>query len=116
MVTPRMVEEVLSEVESFGTEDLVEASKDVDLEEEAPVCGFVVAMTTSKLRRLHVVGNCGKIPGIHYRSYEAFDNEVPDAAKYDRRCRSCFPEYFKQDPCGSIEDVVSSGSSTHSSE
>ena len=87
------------------------------MEEDVPVCGFVVAMTTSKLRRLHFVGNCGKIPGIHYRSFEAFSDEVPDATKYDRRCRSCFPEYFKHEQCGTgEEEAVASGSSTHSSE
>ena len=115
-MTPKLADEVPCELESFSTEDLVEASKDVDLEEEAPVCGFVVAITSSRLRRLHFVGNCGKIPGVHYRSYEAFDNEVPDATKYDRRCRSCFPEYFKRDASGPAEDEDSSGSSTHSSE
>ena len=115
VITPVEFPEAESDVESFATIDLVEASNDVDLEDEAPVSGFVVAVTTSKLRRLHFVGNCGKIPGIHFRTYETFRDEVPDATQYDRRCRSCFPEYFRDQPC-EIDGYASSGSSTHSSE
>ena len=116
VITPVENADAESEVESFATADLVEASTDVDMEDGAPVSGFVVAMTTSKLRRLHFVGNCGKIPGIHHRSYEAFRDEILDATKYDRRCRWCFPECFKEEQCGIGEWYESSGSSTHSSD
>ena len=117
--TPPGIEEPEeSEVESFTAEDLVAAAEDIDLEDDPLPSGFVVAFTTSKIRRLHFMGNCGRRPGEHYRSYKVFGDEAPEASKYDKRCRQCFPEYSKigeleQEP---REESDSSGSSTCSSQ
>ena len=37
-----------------------------------PVSGFAVCRTKAKLRRLHFVGHCGKVPGVHYQDYVHF--------------------------------------------
>ena len=68
-------------------ESEVQAARDLlDLEVAPPPQGFVVAITTTKLRRLHFVGNCGRRPGEHYRSFEAYGSSPPDRRWYDSRC------------------------------
>ena len=94
--------------------DEVRAARDLlDLEIAPAPRGFVVAITTAKLRRLHFVGNCGRRPGEHYRSFEAFGDSPPGRRLYDSRCRQCFPE-------GELElesdSADSKSSSTHSSQ
>ena len=82
------------------------------MEVAPPPQGFVVAITTTKLRRLHYVGNCGRRPGEHYRSFEAYGDSPPGRRLYDSRCRQCFQE-------GEVElesdSSDSKSSSTHSS-
>lgn len=92
----------------------VQAARDLlDLEMAPPPLGFVVAITTTKVRRLHYVGNCGRRPGEHYRSFEAYGDSPPCRRLYDSRCRQCFPE-GEVEPDSDSSD--SAGSTTHSSE
>ena len=114
-----VVESEISDEESFTAEDLAEAAEDIDLENDPPPAGFVVAFTTSRVRRLHFVGNCGRRPGEHYRSFEVYGDDAPEPTKYDKRCRQCFPEDGKTVTLmleSLKEDSDSSGSSTHSSQ
>ena len=55
-----------------------------------PVSGFVVCRTNAKLRRLHFVGHCGKVSGVHYQNYVHFENMVPDSKEFDWQCIHCF--------------------------
>ena len=57
---------------------------------EAPPEGFVIAVTRRKVRRLHFVGNCGKIPGEHYRVFERWGNVLPPESEIDVTCSICF--------------------------
>ena len=104
-------------------EEIEKAAEEIDLEDDPIPSGFVVAITVSKLRRLHYVGNCGRRPGVQYRSFEVFGDNPPDPIRYDKRCRQCFPEekgLVEVAQPGAMETMDdesdSSGSSTHSSD
>jgi hypothetical protein len=56
----------------------------------APPEGFVIAITKSKVRRLHFVGNCGKVPGEHYKEYDAWGTLLPPEHEIDAVCSVCF--------------------------
>ena len=61
------------------------------LEADPPPQGFVVANTLAGVRRLHYMGHCGKVPGLHYHRYTVFGQTVPDpTVDYDKRCLNCF--------------------------
>ena len=75
---------------SPGEKEVVSAAS-VHLDVEPPPQGFVVANTLAGVRRLHYIGHCGKIPGLHYHRYTVYGQTVPDpAVDYDKRCLNCF--------------------------
>ena len=100
-------------------EDQEEAQRCIDKEDDIIPNGFVVAITTTKHRRLHFMGNCGRRPGEHYRSFQMFGDTPLEPHRYDKRCKQCFPEEDRlvtiTKPGGMEEESESSGSSTHSS-
>ena len=57
--------------------------------QEAPE-GFVIAFTQKRLRRLHFVGCCGKVPGEHYKVFEPYGNLLPPESAFDLVCGVCF--------------------------
>ena len=62
----------------------------------------------NKSRTLHVVGNCWRIPGIHYSNYEFWDEGERGA--YHALCKDCF-----RNEQGLIVDSSGSGSETSNS-
>ena len=68
----------------------MELARNFHEDEEAAPHGYVVAVTTSRIRRLHYVGSCGRIPGIHYHRFEVWGDTVPDESEYHKRCITCF--------------------------
>ena len=72
---------------------IVEALELQEPEEEVRASGYVVAETTRGLRRLHFVGACGLVPGVHYRAYSVYGQNVPPLLKYDKACINCFGRY-----------------------
>ena len=67
-------------------------------EPEAPT-GFIVSISMrGQCRRLHFAGGCFRLPGEHYRFYEAYDQRCPDASLYTHRCKDCFP-------CGKLAEL-----------
>ena len=102
----------LSEIEDA---DLLEAHGSIE-PEVSPLCyGFVVVHTSKKLRRLHYVGSCGKRPNEHYKQFDVYGDEMPEASKYDRRCIDCFPEEKRLEEASENDGSMSSSSSTCSS-
>ena len=59
-------------------------------EEEAPPSGFCIAVTNRRVRRLHFIGNCGKIPGEHYKVFECWGDILPPEHEVDVLCDICF--------------------------
>ena len=43
------------------------------------------------MRRLHRVGNCFRVPGVHYFRYESYGEDLPPPEKYDWVCLDCWP-------------------------
>ena len=52
--------------------------------------GFVIAVTTRRVRRLHFVGCCGKVPGEHYKVFEVWGDLLPPDHEVDVTCTVCF--------------------------
>jgi hypothetical protein len=52
--------------------------------------GFVIAKTKKGLKTLHFVGNCGKVPGEHYKSFDVWGDMLPPASEIDDTCKVCF--------------------------
>ena len=66
------------------------AAATVEAEASPPPEGFVIAITKRKLRRLHFVGCCGKVPGEHYADFEAWGDLLPPEEAIDVTCKVCF--------------------------
>mgnify|MGYP003319360789 CR=1 FL=1 len=58
--------------------------------QEPPPSGFCIAITQRRVRRLHFVGNCGKVPGEHYKQYEVWGDLLPPEHAIDVTCDICF--------------------------
>ena len=72
-------------------EDLQLASEERASAEQAEAPeGFVIQLTLRKVRRLHFVGCCPKVPGEHYKVYEAYGTMLPNEYDFDCLCKSCF--------------------------
>ena len=55
--------------------------------------GYVVSISTKhRLRRLHYLGKCHRVPKIHYQDFEFLGMERPDQDAYDDYCRQCWRE------------------------
>ena len=50
----------------------------------------MIAITKRKVRRLHFVGCCGKIPGEHYKVFEPYGDLLPPESAFDLVCGTCF--------------------------
>eukprot|EP00435_Cladocopium_sp_Y103_P022295 s1532_g5.t1 len=100
--------------ESEGEEDLFREA-DEPAENQTRMGHYVVSVVgKSKTRTLHRVGDCFRQPGVHYRDFECFGDEVPGPSHYHRSCKSCFPRSGgRRQPPG--EEDESSGSETVSS-
>ena len=71
---------------------LTEAEKEVPEKEHEP-WGFVVSVTRGDHhRKLHHVGYCRLISGIHCRDFGVFGDKPPGEREVDSRCGWCFPE------------------------
>ena len=75
---------------SVDEQELSEAIGQQEDEQESIPFGFVVAITTTDLRRLHFVGACGRAPGQHFRNYILYGDRVPKSHEFDKACLSCF--------------------------
>ena len=62
----------------------------------------------SNFRRLHLLGACFRVPGIHYADFELFP-ERPAADQYNDYCRQCWKtELIAQDLASSSSEEVDS--------
>lgn len=102
-------------------QDLVEDEEVSDVEDAAsvkvPLGHYVISVVgRSRRKMLHRVGECFRRPGEHYAVFEHVGSEPPEAGRFHRACRVCFPkggepiELSEDSPSGD-EDVSSSDSS-----
>ena len=95
---------------------LLEAHEDVSL--SALRSGFVISKTHGgSCRRLHYLGFCFRIPGEHYKCFEACGDQEPESHRFGFRCKDCFPDPKLQAQREEEEDLMSDsdGSSSSSS-
>ncbi len=54
--------------------------------------GYVISVSSKTgYRRLHYLGACCRVPGVHYVQYELYGRETPKEGDYDDHCRQCWP-------------------------
>ena len=71
--------------------ELSEAVEARAASDAAPVPeGFTVAYTSRKIRRLHFVGCCNKVPGEHYKVFDQWGPFLPPESDFDVVCGICF--------------------------
>ena len=69
---------------------LLAASERASAEQESAPEGFIIQITQRKVRRLHFVGCCAKIPGEHYKVFECYGTMLPNEHDFDCICTTCF--------------------------
>ena len=74
---------------------------------------FVVSIVgRCKRRMLHKVGECFRLPGVHYQNFEMHTDTWPDRRMYHLVCKDCFRNVNR---LGDIEHSDSSDSESSSS-
>ena len=115
-------EEVIPDVEEDAALD--EALKQAaapPAEDKAVPWGFVVSITRNgRHRKLHHIGDCRYVPGIHYHEFEIWGSKLPTEREIHSRCGWCFPSEkpgarVEEEPGSDRESDSSSSSSTGSS-
>ena len=57
-----------------------------------PAHGFVISFTRKKkISRLHHLGSCFRLPGLHYLQFVECGDTEPDVDRYMYKCRDCWP-------------------------
>ena len=108
------IEQVVTDEESI-TEDEMEM-------EEKPVLvtpGSYVVSTVGRSSRktLHRVGECHRVPGIHFSKFEVVGDDPPDPSMYHHACMICFPRgAVQEEPEGESSSGDASSSDTESGE
>ena len=114
---------VPGEMEQFSPEFISESEKEGESERgrDEPAPGqtrmghYVVSVVgNTKPKTLHRLGDCFRQPGVHYRDFVCFGDEMPEPKMYHRSCKSCFPRNGGRRHAPGDEEE-SSGSETVSS-
>lgn len=122
-IKDRGLEEVLSEQEGEEAIDAAVESPSIsegEVEEKDEVKPssmlgkFVISSVGRYGRRtLHKVGECHRVPGVHFHTYELIGDEPPAASEFHRACLICFPKGTLQDEQEDVE-ISSSGDASSS--
>ena len=65
-----------------------------------------------RIRVLHRVGNCHRIPGHTYREFEMFGDVFPSSQAFTAQCKDCWPVEERQNTLPSSPSTSSHGSSS----
>ena len=87
-------------------------------EQDLPPSGFCIAITAKKIRRLHFVGSCWRVPGEHYKTFSCWGEVLPPVHEIDVVCSTCFPGGDVKRPetkVAEVEEEECSSSSSSSS-
>jgi hypothetical protein len=69
-------------------------SEEETMTEKTPVFGIWIITTGVRSRRcLHIVGNCFRIPSVHYKKWCVVEDPV-SVSMFRSACRSCFPRGY----------------------
>ena len=104
-------EEIAAELDCPEAEDeSITEDEQTDLEKPTLVTqGSYVISTVGRSHRktLHRVGECHRVPGIHFNNFEVIGDDPPDPDLYHHACMICFPLGAVQEKPGT--DGSSSG-------
>ena len=71
-------------------EDVKAAADSVEAAVPPPPTGFVISKTKrGKFRRLHLVPVCRLVPGVHYKDFDAWGDELPKETDFHAVCVVC---------------------------
>ena len=113
-----------SKAEGSALDDLeqIEEEEVSDVEDAAavrvPLGHYVISVVgRSRRKMLHRVGECFRKPGEHDSVFEHVGSEPPEASRFHRACKVCFPKGGEPIECSDgsqsgDEDVSSSDSSS----
>ena len=99
-------------------EAVIEAAHAEQLRPEVAPWGFVVSKTQNgRHRKLHHVGSCFRVPGLHYKEFDVWGDVVPPLSELHSQCANCFGKggVVREAPVAEQESEVSSVSSSSSS-
>ena len=103
-------EEESVELDEDGFDELEDMPEIVKASEERG--RYVVCISTrARQRTLHKLGECHRVPGLHYQEYELLNYELPKAETYHRACKHCFPRGMAEQ-AGSDEGLSSGEASS----
>ena len=61
------------------------------------VVGYVVSISKkTRFRRLHHLGSCHRVPGVHYHEFEQLGVSQPTETCYDDVCQNCMDTLERQ--------------------
>ncbi len=70
--------------------------------------GYVISVSDNRrIRRLHKLGLCYRVPGTHYTRFEECGTELPPPESYNQYCKDC----WRRDRPGSSTDLQVGGES-----
>ena len=69
---------------------------------------------SQRLRRLHRVGSCHRIPSVHYSRFTGYGKSLPTPDRYDWICLDCWPRGtqsgdIEEEPQGEVSSSSESG-------
>ena len=72
--------------------EIVGGKEDLPAPGETRMGHYVISVVGhSRSKTLHRVGECFRQPGIHYREFTSYGDDLPAASEYHRACKTCFP-------------------------
>ena len=80
----------------YSVDVVVETESDTEAElgikpEVVPGGHYVVSIIgRSERKTLHRVGECHRVPGVHYRRYEVVGEDLPEPGLFHQACKACF--------------------------
>eukprot|EP00435_Cladocopium_sp_Y103_P069397 s861_g33.t1 len=116
----RIDNRIFHEVPSLEDEDaeLEGDGFEEPLAKAVPAHGTYVLSVVGRCRSktLHRIGECHRIPGVHYSEFEVVGDNPPEASTFHQSCKICFPRGTgaEEESSGEADDgeVSSSDSST----
>ena len=83
---------------------------------QVPPGTYVTSVRTrTRIRCLHKVGACHRVPGVDYREFDVHTAAFPPASAFDLVCAACFPDFIAEgERDGDSESSSSSASSVSS--
>lgn len=80
--------QVEKEANSDEEEDVADLAEAISLRGS-----YVVSVVGRSGRKtLHKVGECYRLPGVHFKNYEVLGDSMPDDSSYHGICKVCFPK------------------------